>query len=233
MEKMQSISFRYIFILPDKKQIQMDIHLDSHHVQRIDTLPDVLPEWTRLDFHPCPHCPLSPATHPHCPLAVHLLPVITQLDILRSHSRIQLKVIMENRTIIQDTTVQRGLSSLMGLITATSGCPHTRFFTSMARFHLPLADAEETLSRATSFYLLTHYFKKNAGNPADFDLQGLVKIYDNLHIVNTATAKRLRAATKTDSAVNALILLDLFTYVLPHSIETSLEEIRHLFDYPE
>lgn len=100
----------------------------------------------------------------------------------------------------------------------------------MARFHLPLSDEEETIGRAASIYLLKQYFLKNEGKPADFDLKGLVEIYDNMHTVNTTIASRLRAASKTDSAVNAIILLDVFTYVLPFSIEAYLQEIKYLFD---
>ena len=51
-----------------------------------------------------------------------------------------------------------------------------------------------------------------------------------MHIVNTTIARRLRAASKTDSPVNAIILLDVFTHVLPLSIENYLQEIKHLFD---
>ena len=224
------IPFRYIFILPDRPHVQIDIQLDSQSLNIINNCPDVLPEWAVLDFYQCPHCQLSVTTHPHCPLAANLVNVINHLDTLPSYHQIQVKVIMKNRTIIQDTTIQKGLSSLMGLVIATSGCPHTTFFKSMARFHLPLADEEETISRVTSMYLLAQYFLKNEGKPADFDLKGLMEIYDNMHIVNTTIARRLRAASKTDSPVNAIILLDVFTHVLPLSIENYLQEIKHLFD---
>ena len=224
------IPFNYIFILPEGRQIQMDIQLDSHHLNIIGNCPDALPEWAELDFHQCPHCPLSGTTHTHCPLAMNLVNIIKHLDILCSYHQVRVKVIMKNRTITQDTTIQKGVSSLMGLVIATSGCPHTTFFKPMARFHLPLADEEETISRAASMYLLSQYFLKNEGKPADFDLKGLMEIYDNMHTVNTTVAKRLRAASKTDSAVNAIILLDVFTYVLPFSIEAYLQEIKYLFD---
>ncbi|WP_304511543.1 DUF6901 family protein, partial [Desulfobacula sp.] len=156
--------------------------------------------------------------------------IIKHLDILCSYHQIRVKVIMKNRTITQDTTIQKGISSLMGLVIATSGCPRTRFFKSMARFHLPLADEEETISRAASMYLLKQYFLKNEGKPTDFDLKELIKIYDDMHIVNMAIAERLKAASKTDSAVNAIILLDVFTYVLPLSIEGYLQKFKYLFD---
>jgi len=169
-------------------------------------------------------------SHTHCPLAVNLVNIIYELDTLYSYHQIHVKVIMENRTISQETTVQKALGSLMGLVIATSGCPHTRFFKPMARFHLPLADAEETISRVTSMYLLGQYFMQEEGHTVDFHFKGLMQIYENMHIVNKETAKRLRVAGKTDSAVNAIILLDIFTYVLPMSIDSQLQEIRHLFD---
>ena len=228
---MEIISFRYIFDLPEGRQVQMDIHLDSQRLNIINNCPDVLPEWVALDFYKCAHCPLSATTHKHCPLAANLVNIINHLDTLHSYQQIRIKVIMENRTITQNTTIQKGLSSLMGLVIATSGCPHTTFFKSMARFHLPLADEDETICRVTSMYLLTQYFLMNEGKPADFVLKGLMELYDNMHIINTTIAKRLRAASKTDSAVNAIVLLDIFTSVLPLSIETCLQDIRHLFNF--
>jgi len=227
---MRIISFKYIFDLPEGRQVQMDIQLDSQRLNIINNCPYVLPEWAALDFYQCPHCPLSVTTHPHCPLAANLVNIINHLDTLHSYQQIRVKVVMKNRTFTQDTTIQKGLSSLMGLVIATSGCPHTMFFKSMARFHLPLADEEETISRVTSMYLLAQYFLKNEGKPADFELKGLMELYDNMHIINKTIAMRLRAASKTDSTVNAIVLLDVFTFVLPLSIKTYLQEIRHLFD---
>jgi len=227
---MRIISFKYIFDLPEGRQVQMDIQLDSQRLNIINNCPYVLPEWAALDFYQCPHCPLSVTTHPHCPLAANLVNIINHLDTLHSYQQIRVKVVMKNRTFTQDTTIQKGLSSLMGLVIATSGCPHTTFFKSMARFHLPLADEEETISRVTSMYLLAQYFLKNEGKPADFELKGLMELYDNMHIINKTIAMRLRAASKTDSTVNAIVLLDVFTFVLPLSIKTYLQEIRHLFD---
>jgi len=227
---MRIISFKYIFDLPEGHQVQMDIQLDSQRLNIINNCPYVLPEWAALDFYQCPHCPLSVTTHTHCPLAANLVNIINHLDTLHSYQQIRVKVVMKNRTITQDTTIQKGLSSLMGLVIATSGCPHTTFFKSMARFHLPLADEEETISRVTSMYLLAQYFLKNEGKPADFELKGLMELYNNMHIINKTIAMRLRAASKTDSTVNAIVLLDVFTFVLPLSIETYLQEIRHLFD---
>jgi hypothetical protein len=99
----------------------------------------------------------------------------------------------------------------------------------MARFHLPLATAEETVYRATSMYLLAQYFLQKERYKADLNLEGLLEIYRNIELINKAMADRLRAIAEKDSAINALILLDIYAKTLPLAIEDSLKEIQHLF----
>lgn len=160
---------------------------------------------------------------------LNLVDIVKRFDHILSYDEISMEVIMDERCISRRTTAQRGLSSLMGIVIASSGCPHTVFFKPMVRFHLPLASEEETLYRATSMYLLAQYFLQKEGKKADFELHGLEQIYNNIHLLNTAIAERLRAASKTDSSVNAIIMLDMYAKAMPYAIEESLEEIRYLF----
>ena len=166
---------------------------------------------------------------PHCPLAVQLAKLTALCERLLSHDKVKLEVVSAERTITNQTTAQRAVSSLMGLIFATSGCPHTVFLKPMARFHLPLASEEETLYRASSMYLLAQYFRSKQGLAADLELAELKGLYIALHQVNSTMAERLRAIIHKDSAVNAVVLLDLFAKALPYSIAESLEEIRYSF----
>ena len=92
-----------------------------------------------------------------------------------------------------------------------------------------MATEEETVFRATSSYLLAQYFIKNDGRNADLELEGLIKIYEDIQVINRAVADRLRVATETDSSVNAIILLDAYASAIPYVIEKSLEEIRYVF----
>ena len=101
-------------------------------------------------------------------------------------------MITTERKISQMTTAQKGISALMGLIIPSSGCPHTTFFRPMARYHLPLANREETIYRATSMYLLAQYFLNKDNKPIDIELKGLVQIYKNMELVNITMAERLR-----------------------------------------
>jgi hypothetical protein len=185
--------------------------------------------WKSLEFNQCPNCPLLPHDTPVCPVANNLAILIEDCNELQSHNDVFLEVTTSERVISASTTVQRGLSSLLGLILATSDCPHTHYFRPMARFHLPLASEEETIYRAASMYLLAQYFRSGAGMPSDTELNGLVDIYHNLQIVNTFLAKRLRSASDSDATVNAVVLLDLLAKSLPYSITDSLQEVRYLF----
>jgi len=226
---MGTMTIKYYFTLPEGVREVFNLQIDAQELELVGGMPDVLPSWAKLDFHQCPNCPLTPDTYPHCPLAAHLVDIVRRFEGLVSYSEIQVDVMTAERFITQETTVQRGMSSLMGLVMATSGCPHMAFFKPMARFHLPFASAEETVYRATSMYLLAQYFLHKEGHPADLDLTGLREIYNNIEIVNVAVAKRLRTATEADSAINAIILLDIYTKAIPVVIEESLEEIRYLF----
>jgi hypothetical protein len=118
---------------------------------------------------------------------------------------------------------------MMGLINAASGCPKLAFFKPMARFHLPLASQDETIYRAVSTYLLAQYFVRKAGGAADLDLHGLQQIYTDIQSINVSMARRLREASKTDSAVNALVILDMYAQIVPELIENSLVKLRPIF----
>ena len=226
---MSTYQIQYRITLPDGKVEVFDLNFDSQTIDLLNNVPEKLPEWTNLEFEQCSHCPLKPDKSPHCPLAANLVNIINHFDGLMSYQNLQLEVVTTNRTISKKTTAQDALSAMMGLVIPATGCPHTAYFKPMARFHLPLAGADETIYRATSMYLLAQYFLKKQGKVPDLDFKGLKKIYQNMQILNASIAERLRAASKTDSSVNALVLLDMFTMVLPIAIEESLEEIGYLF----
>lgn len=226
---MKNILIQYRFRKANNSRAEFNFELDPVSLELINPIPEHLPIWTALDFHQCPNCPLDVAADPHCPLAVKMVNIVDRFEDLLSYDEIEVDVITAERRISQQTNAQTGISSLMGLVIATSGCPHAAFFKPMARFHLPLASKEETIFRATSMYLLAQYFLKKEGKSADFELEGLSGIYANMQIINMAVVKRLRAATQTDSSVNALVILDCYAKFLPFAIEMSLEDVRHLF----
>jgi hypothetical protein len=229
MAKMETFNIRYIFQLAGGKAETFDLRIDSRRLVRIRETAAAPPEWAELGFLQCPHCPLDVNMHPYCPVAVNLSDVVSRFTTVISHDRIGLTVITPDRRISGQTTAQKGISSLLGIIFPVSGCPHTAFFRPMARFHLPLATEADTIFRATGMYLLAQYFIRKTGKPDDVELEGLKEIYKKMHIINMHMADRIRKASVMDSSVNAIIVLDVFTHILPFAIEDHLEEIRYLF----
>lgn len=226
---MKTRKLTYLFKLADDQEEVFRLVLDGETLDLIEPRNESLPEWARLDFHKCPHCPLESETSPYCPLAASISGVVNQFRNIISYDEIFLQVETDERVVSQKTTAQRALGSFMGVVMAVSGCPHTGYFKPMARFHLPLASEEETIYRSTSMYLLAQYFKFREEGKADFSLKGLETIYKNISIVNTFIVDRLRGASKTDSSVNAIVMLDIYARIMPYVIEDSLEDIRYLF----
>lgn len=227
---MEIIKYQYNFTFDDGTKKVFDCNLDASKIVLIDNIPENLPDWTRLDFCQCGNCPLDVKTVPHCPLAANIVNIVIGCDGLLSYDRVHLDVVIGDKTISQETSIQSAISSFMGLIIGASGCPHVAFFKPMARFHFPLAKEKDTIYRSVANYLLAQYFVKMAGQSPDFELKGLEEIYINMQEVNTSIAERLRSASKTDSTVNAIVVLDMFAMILPIAIKNSLKDIRVLFD---
>ena len=226
---MESLEISYLFKLSDNLSERFDVVLDAQtlELQADQSMREA--DWTRLEFHQCAHCPLNSDERAHCPVALSLAGVIKRLGNICSHDDIELTVITEERTVSGQTSAQRGISSLIGLLIATSGCPYTNFMKPMARFHLPLSTEEDTMYRAVGMYLIAQYFLRKEGEKEDLSLQGLTDIYKNLHTLNRSIAERIRFSAPGDASINALVVLDMFTNLMPYAIEDHLDEIRYMF----
>ncbi len=224
-----TLNYSYQFRQPGDEVIQIDLKIDSETTTLISEHESELPSWTNLEFQQCFNCPLNVEESPHCPVARNLFPLIDRCSSMVSFEEIDVRIVTNDRVILAHTTAQHAVSSVLGLVMATSPCPYTSYLKPMAHFHAPLSGEEEGIYRTVSMYLLTQYFRSKKGLSCDYDVAGLTEIYQNLKVVNRAMAERLRAAIKEDAAVNAIILLDLLTQAVTWSIEDELEEIEYLF----
>jgi hypothetical protein len=218
---------RYRFELPNGSRKRIDLQFDARDFRLIDTVGAEAPFWTELTYNQCANCPLKPDEHKHCPAALHMAPAVESLKALVSFDTVAVTVKLEERIIHTETSAQQALSSVLGLIMATSGCPWTDRLRPMARFHLPFASEIETMYRSVGMFLLARQLMA-AETGSGFG--ALQKLYENLHIVNRDVSRRLGAATRTDPARNAIALLDSYTTLLPLALEDLLEEFRPLFD---
>lgn len=226
---MEPVRITYRIELNKKTTEVFDFNLDAQSFELISEPVENPPKWTELAFKQCSHCPLKLEEHTHCPMALELHKVVERFHDTRSIDEVKLEVITEDRTIVQTTALQRVLSSMLGLIFPTCGCPKTAYMRPMARFHVPLASEEETVFRVAGMYLVAQYFLTHNGKKGQFAFDGLIKIYDDFHILNKAIASRLQYATDSDSSKNAITLLDMYSSLVPMLLEDQLAEIRGFF----
>ncbi|MEO1900395.1 MAG: hypothetical protein ABGX87_01515 [Alcanivorax sp.] len=186
------------------------------------------PAWARLEHHQCAHCPLDPAEHRHCPIARNLAFALPERNLGESFENLQLKVESGQREYHAQTTVQRALSSLFGLVCALSDCPHTRFLRPMALFHLPVSNETETLARTVGFYLLSRYLQRRPHQDMSLDLDDLRQAYHNLGELNRSFVNRLRG-DGSDAPLNAMILLHVLSKDVNWEIEDQLDALATLF----
>jgi len=183
-----------------------------------------VPEWAALEFHKCAHCPLAVAEHPNCPFAAALSRYVTNFGHRDSFDEVTIEVTTPTRRISARKPLQVGIASLVGLIGASSGCPHLSFYRPMARYHSPFADEQETLYRVLSMFTMNAMF---AGRAPDFT--DLAQLMDAVSEVNVAMAERIRAGFDRDAMINAIVTLDFFAMNVPLEIETKFNSLRHLF----
>lgn len=187
------------------------------------------PAWALLGHHQCSHCPLQPDEETYCPIARNLAYLFSGRNTGTSHDKVFLRVQVEQRGYVFDeTTTQRALSSLFGLICALSPCPHTLPLRPMGVFHLPLATDVETLVRISSLFLLRSYLSRQE-RPADpVDLSDMEATYGNLGKLNQGMAARLRSASSSDAAVNAITLLDVLVKDVRFELDSQLALLKKL-----
>ncbi|MDL0431964.1 hypothetical protein QPM17_12535 [Marinobacter sp. TBZ242] len=192
-------------------------------VASVDTeqqaLTDNLPDWTRLGFHQCSHCPLSTREHKYCPYAVALVEPARVTAMRPSHEPVTITVTSRSRTITADTTLQRAMGSLLGLVGPFSGCPVTRILRPMARFHLPLSSPDETLFRTFGTYLLGQFLRQRKGLEADWQMASLGQVYSDLRQLNQGMSGRLRASQDQDAGVNSFVILDLLAAEVSYALD--------------
>jgi hypothetical protein len=217
----------YRFELPDGSRKTLEFVFDPGDFRLQNPPPAEPPFWTELKYNQCANCPLDSSVHLHCPAALQMAMAVEPLKTLVSFDTVGVTVVQGGRSVHMETAAQQALSSVLGLIMATSGCPWTAHLRPMARFHLPFASEAETVYRSLSMFLLAREIT-GAGHAQGFD--ALAELYDNLHVVNRDMSRRLGAATHSDPARNAMALLDAHATLLPVALDDSLDELRPLFD---
>jgi hypothetical protein len=222
------IEYRFHFAVGDDKVFVVHLHKPGLRLVLKPSSP--LPDWTRLEHCQCANCPLRSADSPHCPAATGLAELITAFRDCLSTEPAEITVAVDAREYRKRASVQYGVSALMGLIMAASGCPIMDKLRPMVHVHLPFATIEETMFRAASMYLLAQFFRKQSGLEPDWDMSHLVEIFEDVGEVNQAFSRRLVSINPKDASLNALANLDCFAMVTSFALaKDKLKELEGLF----
>jgi hypothetical protein len=216
----------YLFKLDDGKEMRFSVDPD-----RTGSLVDEAsaPEWTALDYHKCANCPLNAEEQPRCPAAVDASDLLERFTSMLSYEKADVRVETTERTVTKRSDIQTALHSVLGLIMATSGCPHLSRLRPMAKYHLPFATKEETVFRTASVHLLRQYFVHKSGGTPDLDLEGLRELYQELQEVNRAFTERIRDAAKKDANLNAIVLLFSLSVLVSYTLDDELQQFADTF----
>ncbi len=201
--------------------------IDTDHAAAVDDASP--PEWTKLDNHKCSNCPLSSAEHSHCPPAVGLRKIMDDFKGVNSFDRMEVKVTTDERVCSKESDVQQGLRSLLGLVMATSACPHLSRLRPMARFHLPFSSKEETVFRTVGAYLIQQCLIARDGGEPDLALDGLRALYADLTTINRAFSQRVKSVSEADATPNAVVVLFSLAMLVGGTLDEDLERFRGLY----
>lgn len=227
MDEGLTIHYRFDFPTGERKEFAMA--LENETLRLLTAPPPVVPFWARLENHQCPGCCFLSATREFCPIALNMVQIVEEFKDYFSYADVQVTVTTQERSYRKETTLQAGLSSLLGIIMVSSGCPAMEKLKPMVRFHLPFASLEETIFRTVSMYLVSRYYRQRRGEVVDWSLAGMVDLYASVGVVNTSFAERLREAAKKDANVNALVNLFCFSEIVPFAAEEMLDQLENHF----
>lgn len=223
---MSPLSFNYIFKFMDGSSKSFEILLDHKTLRLIAPERQATPEWARLTFNQCHNCPLNESEYEFCPIAVNIANLVSAFSERASYENVHVLVMTKQRDISKNTTMEEGLSSLLGIYMVTSGCPRMEKLKPLVRYHLPFATINETVVRIVSMYLLIQYFLKRKGKKSDWDLKKLEAIYDEVMKVNVGISQRLKIAAEKDASITAVANLNYLASLVPLLITDTLDEIE-------
>ena len=224
------ITFQYRITKDNGASAEFKVELDPVTLNLNHQPQPAYPSWTKLNFNQCPNCPLKPAEHSHCPVARNLSAITEPFKQTVSIEMVDVEITTENRVFKKRTAVQHAVSSLVGIIMSTSGCPILEKLKPMVRTHLPFATSQESVYRLLSTYLLAQYFVMKHGGDPDWEMLKLEETLKAINIVNASLVKRLLDMKYQDAALNAIARLDCFASMATLNLNGhSIKELENIF----
>lgn len=225
------IQYKYKFTFGESIEKTFEVRVFPDTLQSLSQREKSLPDWTGMDYFKCDHCPLNTELVKHCPLAASLSEVVDFFSEIASYENVKIEVETSNRNYVKETSVQEGVSSLLGIMMVTSGCPYMAKLRPLVKFHLPFGTIEETEFRVFSAYALAQVIRVKHGKTADCDFIGLRTIYNDIKKLNRNVVQKIADIEKRDASINSVNVLDTFANSISFSIdEDDMEQLELLLD---
>ncbi len=222
--------YTYHYRFDSGKTIRLPVRLDPETLS-CRKAPSDPPDWSRLDVHQCPNCPLRQEEHPNCPPAANMAEIIEAFRDVKSYRNVEVTVEAPGRSYVKLTTAQKGVAPLIGLVMASSGCPILDKLRPMVATHLPFMTQGESTHRTVAMYLMAQYFRMKKGLTPDWSLAKLLHLFRELQTINTAFCKRISVLKPADASVNAVVILNCLGSMTGFSIEQDdLDRLGRLFE---
>lgn len=226
---MNQMTIIYDFAFHNGTAKKFNIEIDKKNLSLITGRSQDPPAWALLEYQQCANCPLDNAIHTYCPIAANLSGIVQEFREVTTSDKVDVTVTVKERTYLKTTSIQEGLSPLLGLIMSTSGCPVMDPLKPMVRYHLPFASLDETVYRMVSLFLVAQLIREQAGKKPEWRLEGLTKIYGEVKKLNKEFGQRMIVAARSDANVHALVNLNVFAVMVPLVAEKMLKEMTPCF----
>lgn len=224
------IKYTYTFIFNDGKEKKFEILLDKNTLDIITSPNEKIADWAKREQFQCANELCNSMFNEYCPIAVNIDNIIKFFSDFNSYETVKIYAEVNERTYYKETSVQKGVSSLIGIIMPTSGCPIMAKLKPLTRFHLPFASIEETEFRVISMYLFVQYMIMQRGGTPDWELKKLKKIYEDILKINRTLSEKVAKLENKDASINAIVALDNFAQFISSSLEyNDLSEYENIF----
>src|SRR5438093_13657860 len=130
------IRYLYKFRFANGTEKDFEVLLDAQSLELVSEHRTPNPAWTKLDYFQCENCPLGKEVE-YCPVAVNLSSRVEAFKEAVSTETTNVTVQTAERVYARQTTLHKGLSSIIGIYMVTSNCPVMDKLRPNVRFHLP------------------------------------------------------------------------------------------------
>ena len=118
------LTYHYRFTFPDGAVKDFEPRLNDKTLTLIMDREQKCPEWAELRNFKCSNCTLDEAKHKYCPVAMSLMDLIGSFGGSNSYEEVDVLIETGARKYAKHTTLQQGLSSLIGIYMVSCGCPN-------------------------------------------------------------------------------------------------------------